>query len=225
MANTLRWAIGGCPRSGTTWTAKVLSAGGMDTGHERIAADSYRILGEPALLDRGESSFATVPAFSKLRRQGTMTVQLVRAPLDGIASMWARGISLEAGAVADLARRHIPSIYAYSGVRRVAAYWCEWNLLGWGKADLVWRIHQTSRRDFEELADRVGVPFEWRDTPVDVGHNRPAVTKDMLGPELWHRVAHLSDVFGVPMRHDPVLTGPVPPVTGPQVVRVNPAKG
>lgn len=227
MPNRLAWAIGAVPRSGTTWVSQVLTRSGLKTGHESISWNSYRQIGERAREDLGESSFAVTPHVDALRQQGTVVVHLIRPPLDSIASMWGRGLAhnLVNGGVGGLIERHCPQVYDYEGVRRFAAYWVEWNLLQWGKSDLVWRLPDFNAIDILGLAHLVGL----RAVPdvgvvVNEGHNRPDVTAAMLGPDLWHQVSHYADVFGVPLRTAAVIEHPIPP-PGPQVVRVNPARG
>ena len=176
----------------------------------------------------GESSFAVTPHADALRAQGTVVVHLIRPPLDCVASMWGRGLAhnLVNGGVGGLIDKHCPQVYDYEGVRRFAAYWISWNVLQWGRSDLVWRLNDFGPDNILDLADAVGLPADPdMGAAVLEGTARPDITRRMLGPDLWDKVTHWAGVYGVPLRTAPVIDRVDVTPAGPQVVRVNPARG
>ena len=67
-----KWLVTGCPRSGTTYTAHVLQASGLDVEHEKPGADGT--------VDWNPARYGDPRDYDQI-------VHLVREPLDCIASM------------------------------------------------------------------------------------------------------------------------------------------
>src|SRR5262245_57962235 len=102
-AEPIRFIVAGCPRSGTTYMAKLMTALGYPCGHERIF-NIWRILGldvRPEIggdfrdpmtaffqLDakKGDASFLAIPYMDQLP-EGTVVFHQVRNPLEVIRSL------------------------------------------------------------------------------------------------------------------------------------------
>lgn len=93
-AHGLRLLVVGCPRSGTGWAARVLTAAGVPCGHEarfhrnrigldRVGLNRVRALVGPRLV--AESSWLAVPALDHLGDRAV--VHAVRHPLGVVASL------------------------------------------------------------------------------------------------------------------------------------------
>lgn len=161
----LRFVITGCARSGTKYTAQMLTLGGILTGHEDVFNrwnDDYG-LPEDWSTDAvdGDSSFLAAPHAAALAEAGLTVVHLVREPLDVIASVVAEGMLADLTIpYAAYVAAHVPDVAEQPpGPRRAAAYWLGWNALAEDHADYTWRTGQVDEADVRALATAAGVKF------------------------------------------------------------------
>lgn len=129
--------ITGCQRSGTAYTAALLTACGWWCSHERFFNEQRVWPLQPSTID---SSWAAAPHLPDL---GAHIIHQVRHPLAVIASCLARGTF--AGKMrpsARWARSQHPSIMRNTDnhLLRTMRYWVEWNLLIEPHADLRWPV-------------------------------------------------------------------------------------
>lgn len=167
----MRFVVTGCARSGTKYTAHLLTRSGIATGHE----DVFNRWGENGSLPDstpgaptdgwrddsfdGDSSYVAAPHADKLAAAGLTVVHLVRPPLAVIASIATMGWlgNLESPYVAYVAG-HLPEIAQQPpGPRRAAAYWLGWNAMVEDHARLLWRTGHIGEADVHRLADIIGV--------------------------------------------------------------------
>lgn len=94
-----RFLITACPRSGTKYTAELLTAAGIPTGHERV----YNPTGPHPWRKTGEVSWAAVPHLADIVAQGIPILHQVRHPLKVIASMMAKKLFERPGGWRDIA--------------------------------------------------------------------------------------------------------------------------
>lgn len=159
----MRFVVTGCARSGTKYTAHLLTRSGIATGHE----DVFNRWGENGALSDdwrddtfdGDSSYVAAPHADKLSAAGLTVVHLVRPPLAVIASIATMGWLGNLGSpyVAYVAG-HLPEIAEQPpGPRRAAAYWLGWNALVEDHAHLLWRTGHITEADVHKLAGIIGV--------------------------------------------------------------------
>lgn len=159
----MRFVITGCARSGTKYTAHLLTRCGIATGHE----DAFNRWGDGGALQDdwrddsydGDSSYIAAPHAAELRESGLTVVHLVRPPLAVIASIAGMGWlgDLTTPYVAYVAA-HLPEIAEQPpGPRRAAAYWLGWNALVEDHAHLLWHTGHVDEADIHTLADIIGV--------------------------------------------------------------------
>lgn len=77
-----RYAIVGPPRSGTGYAAALLTAAGLDCGHE----DYWHLGDPPAVARRGDASWLALPRL-EADRSGVTVFALLRDPRDVVASL------------------------------------------------------------------------------------------------------------------------------------------
>ena len=146
--SSTRFVVAGCSRSGTTYTAKLMSALGYPCGHERIF-NIWRIYGLGELSDpmtafygsdakQGDASFLSIPYLDQLP-EGTVVLHQIRNPLEVIrshmgirffADPYEQSIYLanEHPQIIDFLRDHSPEIFeADTEVGRCMRYWYYWN--------------------------------------------------------------------------------------------------
>lgn len=159
----MRFVITGCARSGTKYTAHLLTRAGIATGHE----DVFNRWGEAGALQAGwrddsfdgDSSYIAAPHAAELREAGLTVIHLVRPPLAVVASITTMGWlgNLDAPYVAYVAA-HLPELAEIPpGPRRAAAYWLGWNALVEDHSHLTWRTGHVDELDIHHLADIIGV--------------------------------------------------------------------
>lgn len=134
-----KYLVVATPRSGTAYTARVLSRLGLDCGHERHLGLAPQL---PAFLEAagtlGESSWLAVPFVDQMPADVRVLHQ-VRNPLKVIRSMLelqffdldAAGQSRRVGArraFTELALQHCPQVLAYkTELERTAWFYYHWN--------------------------------------------------------------------------------------------------
>lgn len=206
----MRFVVTGCGRSGTKYVSHLLTAAGLDCGHE----DVFNAWpgGRPPSgwrqtdLD-GDSSYIAAPWTPDLRHELTV-VHLVRAPLDHIRSVV--GCSHVANGDAPWVRfidSQIQLLRHHRGPVRAAAYWLRWNRLVDGNSHLFWRLHEIDEAHVKELADRIGASLDperiteaVERTSKRLNHRRrdESVTLDDLGP-LRDQVVEQAERYGLPL--------------------------
>lgn len=213
----MRYLITGCGQSGTTYTAALLTAAGLDCGHEAIFnrwTPGYGTCPDfTAAGPAGDSSFAAVPFLGRVPDDVTV-VHLVRPPLDVIRSVVGRG-QMDAP-------RHWPWVrYVdhYTGIlrvpvgaRRAAVYWLGWNELAEARADVRWSLGGIGVDDLADLASRAGLDFDSARaehavevTPRDIGSgSRADVGMYHLG-RFAGQVADVADRYGLPLEKEEIL--------------------
>lgn len=141
----LSFVVTGCSRSGTGYTAQLLSAAGFPCGHERVfEIDRVAELEQPeaSFASRrgfvGDSSFLAAPYLERLPA-GTVVLHQLRDPIDVIRSHlgirfftepFEPSVYLAENHPEFLAfvERHCPEVFRETGeVARCMRYWVSWN--------------------------------------------------------------------------------------------------
>lgn len=157
--NPLQWAIGGCPRSGTTYTAALLTNYGYKTPHEKVLRS---VKGDhPPFLTishSSESSWAVARWAGWLKNRGTTIVHVVRSPLNVFASM-KRTTPIPLANDGNWFGQGVGDVVALEETGmwdRYAEFWIKWNELIEPYADFRWRTGFISARDLVEFRTHMG---------------------------------------------------------------------
>lgn len=166
--------VTGCQRSGTAYTAALLTACGWWCSHERHFSEGRTWPLRPATI---ESSWAAAPELPGLDAH---VIHQVRHPLAVLASCTARAtFNGKMRPSARWARKQHPRIVRKTDdpLMRVMRYWVEWNLLVEPHAELRWRV--------EDLKpDLVAAALTARGRPTTVG--RAAAAMDLIPRDINH---------------------------------------
>lgn len=197
-----KFLITGCPRSGTKYTAKLLTSAGIPTGHEKV----YRPRGPfPWKLD-GEVSWAAVPYLKELKWTGTPVIHQVRHPLKVIASLMQRGTFTSKGQKqwASIATDWMGKVVDGKDPLWVASYfWLVWNLEVEKWAEDTFRIEDEPHLLVNEAAWASGE--EWPNidkalaVPKDVNRSTqqpPTLTYSSLPHDLSGPIRELACKYG-----------------------------
>ncbi|WP_017972520.1 hypothetical protein [Actinopolyspora halophila] len=218
-----RFVVTGCARSATMYTAHMLTAAGLDCGHERVPAYRRDTFDLSSSRGVGESSCLAAP-FLPL---DIPTVHLVRPPLDVIGSLVGRRM-LDGGheSFAAFVHAHAPEVFEHPpGVERAAAYWLAWNRMVEPHAHLRWCSTTLDTRDVATLAHRAGIEVDT--TAVEQAlaatsrrinaRETTRIAPEDLG-ELAPEVDALREHYGLPW-HEPIDTfdEKVPAMSNPDV--------
>lgn len=214
----MKYVVTAPGRSGTMYTARLLTAAGLRCGHEQVftgwGPGGRRCPDYSTTEFDGDSSYIAGPFAGQVKNDLTV-VQLVRPPLDQIRSV------VGLGHVGNLKRPWVKFIDIHAGIskeppgpRRAAAYYVGWHELIEPHAALRWQLNVgVTAADMIELADLAGLEVGsveqiWQATasavgqPVNEGKPVDWVTLDHLGP--WaDRVVAMADRYGVPLESDP----------------------
>lgn len=211
---SLRFVVTGCARSGTKYTAQMLTLGGILTGHEDVFnrwTDDYGLREDwPTDVVDGDSSFIAAPHAAPLAEAGLTVVHLVREPLDVIASVCAEGMLADLTIpYAAYVAAHVPDVAEQPpGPRRAAAYWLGWNALVEDHAHYTWRTGQVDEADVRALATAAGTKFVR--TRVREALARVSTTtnhRNATTPVMLHDLGPLADgVLDAAERYGVVLT-------------------
>lgn len=209
----MRFLVTGCGRSGTKYTAQLLTAAGLHCGHEDVFNSWPRGKPPPRWRESpfdGDSSFVAAPWAGELARH-LVVVHQVRAPLDVIRSAVGTGhtedrrkpwVAYIDGQIGHL-RRPTPA-------QRAATYWLRWNRLVAPHAHLTWRLDTIGADDVQALAKRIGVDLDpnrvaeaLERTPTTTNHRERDETIGLtdLGP-LADKVIVAAERYGVPLEVD-----------------------
>lgn len=212
-ATIMRFVVTGCARSGTKYTAHLLTRAGIACGHEDVFNRWDEQYGLPSgwrndAFD-GDASFIAAPFTEQLAADDLTVVHQVRPPLDVIRSIcgmaWLQNLRLPY--VAFVAQ-HTPAVTDEPpGPRRAAAYWLGWNELAAQHAAATWRLSDLTPQDVHALAERTGLDLDGERVaaaldraPRNINHrgHRADVSIDDLG-SLADAVADAADRYGVPL--------------------------
>jgi len=160
----MKFVVTGCARSGTKYTATVLTLSGILTGHEGVInswkPDTWTIKDDwkTSTYD-GDVSFLAAPHVKYLSSAGLTVVHLVRPPLQVVSSIvnnqWT--FDLRAPYMQYIAH-HIPELMETPpGPQRAALYWLRWNTLAAQNYDFLWDTTNITSENIHELADATGV--------------------------------------------------------------------
>lgn len=131
--------VTGCGRSGTGYTAALLTAAGVECGHERVFTGDLRDtpeIGEGA----ADSSWFAVPYLPY--QDDPHIAHQVRHPLAVVAS-WLANRSLESRFVRVFLRQWCPQALAENTPERgVLRYWIDWNREAAKHAHQRWAVEQ-----------------------------------------------------------------------------------
>ena len=139
----MRFVVTGCSRSGTLYTARLLTAAGIPCGHEQVFSpwSGALHLSEPFAMRpdlRGDSSFMAAPYLDRLRA-GDWVLHQVRDPIDVIRSHVGMKFFAEPFVQSkELAGDHpyyvaiikdfTPDVFTTPDeTARSARYWVQWN--------------------------------------------------------------------------------------------------
>jgi hypothetical protein len=163
--------VTGCARSGTGYTAALLTRLGLACGHERVfAPQALRRAGGgrwdvapawPAHLP-AESSWLAVPFLGVLPR-GTLVVHQLRHPLAVMRSNLRIGFFTTPSDYLDFALAHAPGLAWGAPLERAARYWLEWNariereVAAHGLRCLSLRLEELDEHTLRALLAQVGV--------------------------------------------------------------------
>ena len=129
--------VTGCARSGTGYTAALLSRLGLPCGHERLFEPAALRPFDPARPDAAppwparvaaESSWLAAPFVAGLP-EGTLVVHQVRHPLAVLRSNLRIGFFSRPSAYLEFASAHLPGLDQGAEIERAALYWIGWNTL------------------------------------------------------------------------------------------------
>lgn len=173
----MRFVVTGCGRSGTQYVARLLTAAGLDCGHEAVfnawPGDRPPRRWRESELD-GDSSYVAAPWVGELARELTV-VHLLRAPLDHIRSSVGVGhVHGRRRPWVEFIGRHIDLASYPDPAERAAAYWLQWNRLVEPHAHLTWRLHEIGADHVTELAEQVGTDLDPQQVDEALAETRQA---------------------------------------------------
>jgi hypothetical protein len=133
-----RFLVTGAGRSGTGYTAKVLTALGCRTGHEEIFGPAL-LTGDDEIVwpseVPGDSSWLGAPYLDALPR-GTLVLHQVREPVANARSSLRIRFFSTPGPYRSFAEKHAPALLLGSEPERCLRYWLEWNRMAERAHDL-----------------------------------------------------------------------------------------
>lgn len=195
--------ITGCQRSGTAYTAALVTACGWWCSHERVFSDRR----QPVL--RPETVEASWAAAAHLPDMDAYVVHQVRHPLSVIASCMARSTFLgKMRPSARWAARQHPAIIRDSDghLVRVMRFWVEWNLLVEPFAQHRWRVEDLTAVEVAQTLTSCGRPVDpvraaqaLELIPRNVNHARwvtPLSWSDLPRCRLTRRLRALAERYG-----------------------------
>ena len=179
--------ITGCGRSGTSYTAKVLRAAGMDVGHERKG-----IHGTVSSLWAVESE--RYPYFHAQKRpEFDVVLHQVREPLATIGSLTtALKSSWRWNA------QHIELDMDWSALRIAAEYWLQWNALCEDQAVMTYRV-ECIRTAWPDIGWTCGVLAQF---PAGVPENVNRRThRAVTWKEIYEETPHAASIQKMALRY------------------------
>lgn len=143
--------ITGCQRSGTAYTAALITACGYWCSHERFFSDCHYHEVRPTTC---EASWAAAALLSGVDAH---VVFLVRHPLDAISSYLARRTFVgRMRPSAQWATKFVKIDRSGSEIERATQYWLRWNRLAAGRRDDLWRLEDLSSDLIADTLTRFG---------------------------------------------------------------------
>lgn len=206
-----RGAVIGTGRSGTGYMAALLTAAGLDAGHELY----WHAHGAPrgSELDV-DSSWLALPHIEAGKWTGPV-LHVVRHPVDTVRSLVTTGLFAESSMdhpYAAYARVHARSVAGLFDLPAAVEFWCEWNARCAAVADATVRLEDvewTGTADpFPLTIERVfGPAFPHvrntivhdvgaaaRSLPADVNTRGPVA--DLDPREVWRLIGRRAHAFG-----------------------------
>jgi len=160
-----RFLITGCGRSGTGYTAQLLTALGRRCGHEEVfsivAVNAERVAWADTFP--GESSWLAAPYLSLLPA-GTTVLHQVRDPLAVVRSLVRIRLFETPGPYLDFLRTHLEGLDRCAPLEAALRYWDEWNALVEGASEALelryrrYRLEDLDVGTVASLLDHVGHP-------------------------------------------------------------------
>lgn len=209
----MKYLVTGCGQSGTTYVAELLTAAGLDCGHEQVfnrwtpGFDTCPSIPDEGECPAGDSSFAAAPFLDRVP-DGVTVVHLVRSPLDVIRSVVGRRQMDQPRAWpwVRFVDHHTGILEIGPGARRAAAYWVRWNRLVEERADFQWHTDLITDADLIDLAHKAQMPLDpdaalevLRSTPRDIGAGpRAEIGLYQLG-DMAETVAAEAERYGLPL--------------------------
>lgn len=199
----IRFVVTGAPRSGTMWTARALSAAGLDCTHETICArwgpnyDDDTVWRHSAQF--GESSPQAGAFVEQMSDAGVIVVRVMRHPLAVVASILARGIIGVSRPIEHFYRHHCPEPWerwdTWDDLPDVVlAFWIAWNKHIDTHADLRWKS-PASTHDVTQLAKLLDHDIDSSKIadvpPSNVGNHVTRLGVHSFTPELWAEAIEL----------------------------------
>ncbi len=158
VRKSLDFVITGCPRSGTRYLARILTALGYDCDHEACFNPWRVVLAEdrPETCIWGDSSWMAVPFLETLPPE-TVVIHLVRDPLRTINSILGTGQLDWPNDYRSFLASHVwgDDLYWPSDVREAAQnFWVNWNerIDGTGRVQIRMQVER-ARESLEVLVD------------------------------------------------------------------------
>ena len=134
--------ITGTGRSGTGYMSKLLTAVGVECGHEQV----YTPHGVAKKDVPAESSWCAVPHLQ------SPSVVIIRHPLKVVKSWLELGIFLTRSEWGEFVKRYSPMVYTYKRPEdRALARWLYWNMYATSKADLVIRLEDMNLENLNRI--------------------------------------------------------------------------
>lgn len=133
----MRFVVTGCGRSGTGYTANLLTSLGLACGHESVFRPRDPRQGPvkwPASL-AGDSSWLAAPFLTSLP-EGTVVLHQVREPVSLIRSFLRIGFFEKPSGYLQFAEAQLPELAHGDPTERCMKYWLYWNRLAERAAEL-----------------------------------------------------------------------------------------
>ncbi len=211
----MKYVVTAPGRSGTKYTATLLTNAGLNCGHEKVftgwGPNGRRCPDYSTTEYDGDSCFIAAPFLEEIG-DDLVKVHLIRPPLDQIRSV------VGLAHVADLTRPWVSFLNIHTGIgqlppgpQRAAAYWLRWNAMIEPHADLTWKLHDIDVNDLGQLATMAELDFLVGDleeavatTDRTINHRERAewVEMEHLGP-MAEPVMHAAERYGVPLASAP----------------------
>lgn len=206
----MRFVVTGCGRSGTQYVSHLLTAAGLDCGHESVF-NAWPAMGlqpdwRQTTLD-GDSSYIAAPFAAELAAE-LAVVHLIRPPLDHIRSVVGiQWLHHHRNPWVQFLNHHCGLLRYPPGPVRAAWYWLEWNRLVEPYAGSTWRLHEIGADDVQQLAtvvstdldeERLDAALEGTSRSLNHRNRDESIVLDDLGP-LRGRVIEQAERYRLPL--------------------------
>lgn len=191
--------IGGVPGGGTRYTAYVMDACGIPTGHEKMFRENPNVI-RPT-YKQIEVSWLCVPWFSTFKGSNIL---VARAPYNVIRSQYAFGFLLQNPKPSFMDDIAYWPIMSESGLNRLASFYYRWMSWGLAHCDQVISVHEFDR---DTMKSFTGLRFPNVDAVKtvkrDTGSRYKAWSKldidwSELSQHYRRKLTKIADDLGVP---------------------------